>query len=65
MLVKYLLKCWNPYRKRYEKYGEYSTLERAEIMFNKPYFKTRTRRLEKVSTDVLYMEKANANSNIV
>lgn len=56
-MVKFKLECWNPYRNRYEKFGEYSTIERAEIMFNKPYFQTRTRRLVKIQIEVLYTEK--------
>lgn len=57
MITKYILECWNPSRNKYEKFGEYSSIERAEIMFNKPYFRTRTRRLTKISIDELYKEK--------
>lgn len=54
----FILECYNPFKKRYEKFGQYKTIERAEIMFNKPYFKTRTRRLIRISEEILYQEKA-------
>jgi hypothetical protein len=56
-MYTYILECYNPYSNRYEDYGEYTTIERAEIMFNKPYFRTRTRRLIIVSKEILYKEK--------
>lgn len=58
-MYTYILQCWNPYRGKYEKFGTYSTIERAEIMFNKSYFKTRTRRLIRIQEEVLYKAKAN------
>jgi len=57
MTTKFILECWNPYTNNYSQYGEYSTIERAKIMFNKPYFRTRTRRLIKTTKDILYKEK--------
>ena len=59
MSIKFILECWNPYRNRYEKYGEYSNIKRAEIMFSKPYFRIRTRRLIKITEDVLYKIRKN------
>ena len=51
--TRFILECWNPSRNRYEKRGEYSTIERAVIMFNKPYFRIATRKLIKVTREVL------------
>jgi len=56
-MIEYILECWNQYRGKYEKFGKFLTIERAEIMFDKPYFKTRTRRLIRIQTEVLYTEK--------
>jgi hypothetical protein len=58
MSATFVLRCWDPAHGRYIERGKYGTLERAEIMFNKPYFRTHTRRLIKISVDVLYTERA-------
>lgn len=65
MIVKYILEIWSPVLNKYQKLGEYPTLECAEIMLNKPYNRHNTRRLKKVSIEVLYTEKANANRDTV
>lgn len=57
MTALFLLECWNPYKKKYEKFGTFNNLERAEIMFNKSYFRKRTRRLILIETKLLYKEK--------
>lgn len=61
-MIEYILECWNPYTNKYNKFGKYSTIERAKIMFNKPYFQTRTRRLIKIQTEILYTEKEKNKS---
>lgn len=55
----FILECYNPYTKRYEKFWE-GPEEYAEKMFNKPYYRTQTRRLLKITTIIMMKEKANA-----
>lgn len=56
-MTYYKLEIYNPVTRKYEYMGTYLTIERAEIMFNKPYVSRHTRRLTKFSEDVLYVEK--------
>lgn len=55
-MVKYILECWNPTKRRYIVFGEYSEESRAVIMFNKPYFQNQTRRLISIETKTLAKE---------
>lgn len=63
--MKYIIECWNPISCRYEKRGEYSSIERAEIMFNKPYFVSSIRRLIRIQEEILYTEKSGKYANTI
>lgn len=52
-MIKYILECWNPNKRKYIVFGEYSLESRAMIMFNKPYFQNQTRRLISIETKTL------------
>lgn len=62
MKTKYIIECWNPFKNSYELAGEWNTHEQAVNMFNKPYFRRATRRLVKISNEVLYKTKRRVNS---
>lgn len=59
--MAYRIEGWDPLKNQYYTMWEsrYANIERAEIMFNKPYIKFRTRRLIKISEETLYKEKAD------
>lgn len=57
MTFTFILELWNPITNKYVKHGEWSDMVRAGIMFNKPYNRKHTRRLIKVTSEVLYKEK--------
>jgi len=61
--MRYILECWSPLKNKYERYREYSTIESAWIMFDKPYFRTRTRRLIRIQEDILFSEKAEKDES--
>ena len=65
MLTKYIIEFWNPVIRQYQKGYECSSFEWADKMMHKPYNRQHTRRLVKISTEVLYTEKADANRNKV
>lgn len=56
-MITYVLECWNPNTKKYEKFGEYDREDRAKIMFNKPYFEKHTRRLLSIETKTIAIAK--------
>lgn len=57
-MIEYILEIWNPLTCKYREYYKGDNLERAEIMFNKPYNVRHTRRLIKITTEELYKAKA-------
>lgn len=56
--VKFILENWNPITNRYKVMGEWKDEERAWIMFNKGYNRRCTRRLKKVTTEILKKSSA-------
>lgn len=57
MSTKYILEYWDNDIRKYIKLGEYDNMERAEIMFNKSYNSVLTRRLTKVTTEIIFKRK--------
>lgn len=51
--VKFILEIWDKTKNRYRNGGEWKNEERAWIMFNKGYNRRHTRRLKKVTTEIL------------
>lgn len=61
--VHYTLELYNEATQKYEHAGEWLDLERAEIAFTKPYYQSRTRRLLKITNEiVMKATKKNAQS---
>lgn len=57
-MYTYILECWNPVSQKYIERWKGNNLERAEIMFNKGYFRRTTRRLIRIQTEILYSQRA-------
>jgi hypothetical protein len=57
MISLYIIEVWNTKTKKYETYWTGHSIERAEILMNKPYFVRHTRRLIRIDTDLLYRIK--------
>ncbi len=58
MIVTYRLEVWNPKINSYVKSWE-GREGFAEIMFNKPYNRLHTRRMIKITKEILYEAKAS------
>lgn len=59
MIISYKIEVWDRNFKRYILWWLGNSLERAEIMMNKPYAKYSTRRLTKITEEILYIERAD------
>lgn len=59
MAYSYIIELWNQKKRRYVKYWEGSDFRIAERMFDKSYFSRETRRMLRISVEVLYTEKTN------
>ena len=56
MIIKYVIQIWNPAVKVYFNYYETQSQKQAEKQYDKPYVKDKTRRMIKISEDVLYTD---------
>jgi len=56
-LITYRIDVWNAVMNRYATWWTGSDFTRAEIMFNKPYVQYVTRRLVKMTEEVLQSER--------
>lgn len=65
IMTKYLIEIYNVSTKKYEFAYETNSLEYAQRMMYKPYYKIATRRLVRVETEIMCTEKADANRNPV
>lgn len=56
MITKYIIKIWNPLIRQYIPTWEGSE-KYAETMYNKSYNKRHTRRMIKITAEILYKDK--------
>lgn len=52
----YRIECWNPKTKQYKTGWEGTSLMTAKLTYNKPYYKTQTRRLIRVYTETILFD---------
>jgi len=58
MITTYIIEVWNRKSNRYLFYWKGFSQEQAEVMMFKPYNRYNTRRLLRITEEVLYKEKA-------
>lgn len=61
MITEYIIEVWHPIKRKYNVAWRGNSLEMAERLFNKPYYEINTRRLIKMTSDLLYKEKGKNN----
>jgi hypothetical protein len=59
MSTRYIIEYWNKISRKYVFLWAGQNLAMAEKMYDKPYHKKSTRRLIKITEEVLYQDKAN------
>lgn len=55
----YIIEVWDPKSRKYVRAWTGGTLEQAERMVRKPYYRRHTRRMLRVKTEVLYVERGS------
>jgi len=58
MTEEYIIEVWTKKTNKYSIYWKSSDFERARIMMHKPYNSHNTRRLIRVTREILYTERA-------
>lgn len=64
MITKYRIEYWNPLTNRYRIGWEGTDFKMADLNMFKPYNRIHTRRLIKLTEEIMYTEKGDARNKV-